>query len=50
MQFFVRSSSTHVVDVGEESTVGDVREFICDTECLPQAEVSLLNSFMIVIF
>ncbi|KAK7082252.1 hypothetical protein SK128_018140 [Halocaridina rubra] len=41
MQLFVRSGVTHVLDVAEGQTVGDVRAFICETESLPEAEVRL---------
>ncbi|XP_071549382.1 ubiquitin-like FUBI-ribosomal protein eS30 fusion protein [Panulirus ornatus] len=41
MQIFIRSGTTHVLDITEEQTVGDVRAFICRAENLPEAEVRL---------
>merc|ERR1711915_559919 len=41
MQIFVRSGVTHVLDITEQQTVGDVRAFICEAESLPESEVRL---------
>nr|XP_045609849.1 forkhead box protein C2-like isoform X3 [Procambarus clarkii] len=41
MQIFVRSGATHVLDLAEQQTVGDVRTYICQAEGLPEAEVRL---------
>ena len=42
MQLFIKSDRTHVLDVEEGSTVGDVRSFICETEGLPETEVRFI--------
>lgn len=39
MQVFVRSGTTHVLDVVDGQTVADVRTFISQAEDLPLAEV-----------
>merc|ERR1712189_69721 len=41
MQLFVRAGATHVLDVLEGQTWGDVRNFISQTESLPEAELRL---------
>lgn len=39
MQLFIRSGTTHVLDVVDGQTVADVRAFISQAEDLPLAEV-----------
>lgn len=47
MQLFLRATELHVFDAAEDSTLADVRAFLCNTEGVQPEEVCVLYCFLL---